>query len=287
MKSVENRTAQLFYRQQGSGAPVIVLHGSASTGAQWTGLMAQLESRYRVIVPDLPGYGASREVPGTSRSRLRAEARAVAEIAIATGQPVHLVGHSYGGAVALKLALVWPELVCSLTLVEPAVFHLLRDGNAADAALFADIRGVAGCMSASAASDAPDAAMAHFVDFWNGKSAWAGFRPEQRTRMKEALGAVLGNFAAGFAEDFAIADCANITCPVQLVMGLQSQPAAQRVTEMLAETLPDARLTLISDAGHMSPVTHPHVVNPTIAKHIATADHVHRTGEPTRTRWVA
>jgi pimeloyl-ACP methyl ester carboxylesterase len=291
MKAIDHKTPVPFFRQSGTGSPVIALHGSASTGAQWTSLMGELEGNYRVIAPDLPGYGASHDVPSGIRSSLRAVARAIAEIAIAGGEPVHLVGHSYGGTVALKIAQVWPELVRSLTLIEPAAFHYLGGGDAADRALLAEIRFVAGIMSACVADDAPEAGMAGFVDYWNGEGCWANLAPEQRQRLTLQIGAVLANFSAGFAETTPIEDCATITCPVQVIMGLQSKAPAQRVAEMVAETIPGARLTLFAEAGHMMPITHAGVVNKVVARHISACHNKREVREPEHTgmlpRWVA
>jgi pimeloyl-ACP methyl ester carboxylesterase len=289
MKSVERAAAVPFYRQQGDGSVAIALHGSASTGAQWMSLMDRLEHAHRVLAPDLPGYGASVDVAGGTRSPLRASARAIAEIIVSQGEAVHLIGHSYGGTVALKMALVWPELVRSLTLIEPAAFHFLEQGGHGDAALFAEIRAVEGVMAAGAASDAPDAAMAHFVDYWNGAGTWLRLGAEQRARLTPQLGAVLSNFAAGFADTTRLDACAALTCPVQLVMGLQSKAPAQRVTELVAEAVPQARLSLIGDAGHMAPVTHPGVVSAIVERHLAQAEgraeaKVRRASLP---RWVA
>jgi pimeloyl-ACP methyl ester carboxylesterase len=114
--------------------------------------------------------------------------------------------------------------------------------------------------------------MAHFVDYWNGAGAWLRLGVEQRARLTPQLGAVLSNFAAGFADATALDACAALTCPVQLVMGLQSKAPAQRVTELIAEAIPQARLTLVGDAGHMAPVTHPGVVNAIIERHLAQAE---------------
>ena len=57
-----------MFREQGQGAPVVALHGSASNAKQWRGLMDYLKGRFRVIAPDLPGYGKSDPVVTTSET---------------------------------------------------------------------------------------------------------------------------------------------------------------------------------------------------------------------------
>jgi lipase len=260
--------ARLHWRESGEGEPVIALHGSASTGAQWRSLVGCLEGRWRVITPDLPGYGLSEPVPGRGMG-LSADAAQIAALAARIGGPVHVVGHSYGGAVALKLARIAPGLVRSLTLIEPAAFHLLRDARPADRALLAEVETVAQRIAAQSDLGRPDAAIRSFVDFWNGDGAWARSSPKLRAALAAGLDAVLANFAAITWEEDRLADVAGIGVPVLAVMGLESRPVTMRLTEMLAETLPRAELRMIPGAGHMAPLTDPHLVDPMIAAHLA------------------
>ena len=92
----------------------------------------------------------------------------------ATG-PIHLVGHSYGGAVALRFAMQQPERLRSLVLIEPVAFHLLRDEapDPANRHLFGEVTELAGLVSpAPLPSGDYRCAMARFVDYWNGEGAW-------------------------------------------------------------------------------------------------------------------
>src|SRR5215510_8252736 len=123
--------------------PIVLLHCSGSTGAQWRALAAELGDRYRVLTPDLIGYGAAAPWSGRGQFRLADEAAPVRSVIGRVAEPVHLVGHSYGGAVALHIARTRPELLRSLTLIEPSAFHLLRNGDANDLAAWREITGVA------------------------------------------------------------------------------------------------------------------------------------------------
>jgi pimeloyl-ACP methyl ester carboxylesterase len=79
------------------------------------------------VALDLYGYGESDSWPGNGPFTLTAEA-ALADAVLPTGNGlIHLVGHSYGGAVALRFATQYPERLRSLVLIEPVAFHLLRD----------------------------------------------------------------------------------------------------------------------------------------------------------------
>ena len=101
--------AGVAWTDAGSGQPVVLLHASASSSAQWQGLTRALESRFRVLVPDLHGHGGSVPWRGPGPLTLADEAAIVTALADRVGEPVHLVVHSYGAAVALRFAQAHPD----------------------------------------------------------------------------------------------------------------------------------------------------------------------------------
>ena len=111
-------------RQQGC---VIALHCSLGSGRQWSKLTETLGSEYQVIAPDIAGYGGplgSADLPMTLADEIVHLGKSLSS---ARG-PLHLVGHSYGGAIAFKIATDSPlaDRVRSLTLIEPVLPTLLR-----------------------------------------------------------------------------------------------------------------------------------------------------------------
>ena len=137
MPSIDVNGAKLSYRESGaaSGRPVVLLHSSANSGAQWRALRADTEARYRVLALDLYGYGGTDPWPGHRALTLADEAALAEALIERCDAPVHLIGHSYGGAVALRVALHRPESIATLTLIEPTAFNLLRDGGENERAL--------------------------------------------------------------------------------------------------------------------------------------------------------
>jgi pimeloyl-ACP methyl ester carboxylesterase len=258
----------LYYRAQGEGAPVIALHGSASTGAQWRSLVGYLQGRFRVLTPDLPGYGRSQAGPAGPHG----DAAAVAALIEQVGEPVHLVGHSWGGAVALQLARKRPKAVRSLTLIEPVAFHLLRDGGQGDRALFAEVEELARAIAWRVEAGAPTAAIRRFIDFWNGAGAWSRTSRRLQGFFLECLGRVRADFRAAFAESWRAEELARLDVPTLAIMGLESPGPSMRVTELIAEALPRAVLGMVPAAGHLAPLTDPHLVDPMIAAHLLGAD---------------
>src|SRR5690606_9254560 len=120
--------------------------------------------RYRVLAVDLPGYGSTAR-PGGAAAGLAGHAAIVQAVAEHCGGPVHLVGHSFGGVVALKAAMTAAESIRSLTVVEPVAFNLLHCRTGADGRLAREIDALSGVVAACMADDAPEAALAHFIDF--------------------------------------------------------------------------------------------------------------------------
>src|SRR5689334_14597837 len=128
MLTIQVSGSRIQYLELGSGEPVVLLHSSGSSSAQWHALAERLSERYRVIAPDLYGSGGTAPWPGDRPFYLECEAEIVLGLLEHIDEPAHLVGHSYGGAVALHVARLRGDLVRSLALMEPAAFHLLQ-GN--------------------------------------------------------------------------------------------------------------------------------------------------------------
>ncbi|HRO13348.1 alpha/beta fold hydrolase [Amaricoccus sp.] len=262
---------------RGAGRPVVALHGSAGSGAAWRGLAGYLEGRFRVVTPDLPGYGGS---PPRGRVGLAGDAAAVMELIGGIGEPVHLVGHGWGGLVALRLAVERPQAVASLTLVEPAAFHLLRAGAAADRRLYAEVMALGAAFDPAAGPARREAAMRLLVDYWNGAGAWGRTSARLRGRLLASHDRLHGEFRALAEEPARPGDLARIACPTLAIMGLDSPLPSLRVTDMIAGLVPRATLRIVPDAGHMLPLTDPHLVDPMIAGHLAAADRMRREVVP-------
>ena len=117
----------MHVEQWGHGPPVVLVHGSVTGGRlTWSG-QRPLAERFGLVVMDRPGYGAS---PPAGPEDFEVDAGLVAEV---LGEGAHLVGHSYGGVVALLAAARRPEAVWSLTVIEPPAFALARGVPEVDA----------------------------------------------------------------------------------------------------------------------------------------------------------
>src|SRR5262245_20539749 len=168
-----------YVREAGTGPAVVCIHASASSSAQWRPLMDRLASRFRTLAVDLYGSGKSSRWPNGRTLSLADEVGFLDPVLADAGDRFHLVGHSYGGAVALKAALAHPDRVQSVVVFEPVLFSLLFAEDATQPAA-REIAAVRDETVAAVQTGRPDAAGARFVDYWMGADAWAGMPASRR-----------------------------------------------------------------------------------------------------------
>ena len=115
----EVRGSRLRYLVCGEGEPLVLVHGLGGAAANWLALAPLLLRGRRLLVPELPGHGGSEPLPAAAN--LNAYADSLAEVAEREGlSPAAVVGHSLGGAIALRLAIRRPDGVSRLVLAAAA-----------------------------------------------------------------------------------------------------------------------------------------------------------------------
>jgi pimeloyl-ACP methyl ester carboxylesterase len=111
--------ARMRYFVGGEGPPLVLLHGLSGAAANWCELAPGLAASRRVLVPDLPGHGASSPLPAAPNLTAHADrVRVVMEREAML--PASIVGHSMGAVVGLRLAVAWPDAVHALVLAGAA-----------------------------------------------------------------------------------------------------------------------------------------------------------------------
>ncbi|HSB99400.1 MAG TPA: alpha/beta fold hydrolase [Burkholderiaceae bacterium] len=230
---------------------LVLLHCSGSTGRQWMPMAGAFADRFELLTPDLLGYGGTARWPTGTPVSLDAEAQALAPL-LQRGA-VHLFGHSYGGAVALQIALRWPERVSSLTLYEPVRFALLsRRPDTREAA--EAIVGVGRRIGMEVLSGRWHAAAERFVDYWSGDGAWAQWSDSARHALAVRMPKVQAEFEALFADRVPAGAYDGLSMPVQLIGGRRSPLPTRQALDVLAAQLPHAERSLLTGLGHMGPV---------------------------------
>jgi pimeloyl-ACP methyl ester carboxylesterase len=247
---------------------VIALHGSGSDAGQWRELAAALGEEYELIAPEHYGSGSAGPWNPSAPFALADEAARTIALIDDSDRKVHLVGHSYGGAVALHVALARPDRIASLTLYEPAAFHLLRQLDHAAAAL-AEIRALALTVAAGVVTGDLREAARRFVDYWTAPGAFAALRPSVQKATSAWMPAAPLELAAALKEPTPAGEYACLKFSTLILRGEHAPEPTRLIAEMLPIMLGDARLTVVAGAGHLGPQTHAAAVNGLIAAHLA------------------
>lgn len=266
MPSITRNDLVIDYSDDGTGPTVVLLHSSVSGNRQWRRLVAELAPHYRCIAPNLLGYGQTSPWPGDRMQTLDdAAAVALAVCELADG-PIRLVGHSWGGAVALAAAHELGPRVSHLALYEPMLIGLLA-GHRRDEAwqeaqgLYASVR------RHGDAGDWPTLAKI-FTDYFNGDGAWEASPPERRQAVASQLPPNRHEWDAG-APAITADRFSGIAARGMVLRGTETRLVLRETSNVLAQAFPAWELHDIDGAGHMGPLTHSAVVNESIKTFLA------------------
>ena len=272
MASFEFNNLAVHYEDTGRGHPVVLLHsGGASSSRQWRKLGAAFPENYRIVAPDLINCGGTDCWTGPDELTHDHQAEMVAALIAECGLgPVHLVGHSYGGSCAVRMALGHAALVRSLVLVEPNVVNLLRDAGEDD--IYQEYRKVADHFVTHVAAGDNEVAWRSFIDVRNGAGAWDAMSAGVQAKLIAQSQQTVDGFAANLSNRTTIADCSTISVPTLVIRGGDTTRPERRITELLAETIPGCRFDIIPGAEHMCPITHPEAVASSMLRHFDEVD---------------
>jgi pimeloyl-ACP methyl ester carboxylesterase len=251
---------------------VVALHCSLGSGRQWSKLADELGRSHQFIAPDISGYGTNTcalDLPLTLAEEVRCVSGHLNDV---TG-PFHLVGHSYGGAIAFKIATdsAFAHRVRSLTLIEPVLPTLLLDADS-DRRLHARFAQLARDVSENLWNGSVLEAIDQFIEFWNGSGPQDPLPATARLRMIERADKLAFDFTAALSEENVTIAAASLRVPTLLFSGGTSPYFTQRIVRRLAAIVEGAESRHLPDAGHMLALSHAAAINPEIAKHIARAD---------------
>jgi pimeloyl-ACP methyl ester carboxylesterase len=258
--TIQTERPEPYFRETGSGPGVVCLHANAGTSGQWRGLTELLAPTFHVFAVDSYDAGKSPSWPSDRVIELRDEVALIEPVLERAGSPLTLVGHSYGGAVALIAALMNPKRVRALVLYEPTLFSLIN----ADRPAPNDADGIrSGVTDVAAAVDARnlDAAAERFIDYWMWPGAWRATPAERKPAIAASVTNIRRWGYALFNEPTPLEAFRRLDIPVLYMTGKRSTASALGVARLLAPALPRVEFVEFDDLGHMGPVTHPDKVN--------------------------
>lgn len=234
--------------EHGSGEPMVFVHGSYATTSTWKKLIERLAPTHHCIAIRLPGHGGTPDPKdgdapciGTELTLLEAAVRQL------TDQPIHLVGHSYGGVVALAQALKGSLPLAELTLFEPVATWVLDVAN--DRPMQARVEAFLSRYRRDAALGLPDVC-GQVIDFWGGADDFAALPPHIREVMATMVANNLRHWDICTRAEHTQADLARMNVPTRLVCGTRSNQVAHAIVNHLHRLLPRSRRWEIDGASH-------------------------------------
>ena len=249
---------------------VLLLHSSGMSSRQWARLSDALSPTHRVIAPDLLGSGENPPWPDNQSFDLSEDVDALERIVAGLAKPVHIVGHSYGGLLAVTLARRIPGRILSVAAYDPVAFGVLH--GAGDAEGLADLeRAGRNPLFTDDVRGGSDAWFEVFVDYWNGPGAWRGMTQTGRGSFLRVGRKVFLEVMSLIHDRTPASAYSIVTAPALFLGGARSPAAARRVIALLASAFPQGRALTIEGAGHMGPLTHGTTVNDAIVAHIRAA----------------
>ena len=259
---------QADYLEAGTSGPLVVLlHSSVSGARQWRKLMDELKDRFRVRAVNLYGYGKSPTWTAPPVQSLADQAKLVESVLPDDARPFHLVGHSFGGSVAMMVASRAAGRVGKLVLLETNPFFLLRQAGRKDA--FAEAQALSDTIKTNGSRDNWIVAAERFADYWGGANTWRDMSADRRAAFTEAIKPNFHEWDAVLNETTPI-DQWSAALPQATL--LVSDPATVRpireIDELLRAANPSWASKSVAGGGHMAPLTRPDLINPVVASYL-------------------
>jgi pimeloyl-ACP methyl ester carboxylesterase len=257
------------YVEQGEGPCLVFVPGSFSTTAAWRPIIDLLKGRFRTVATSLMGYGGTEEVRTADNCKVDQQAEAVEAVIGHTGKAVHLIGHSWGGSVALSVALRGKARLASLVLFEANPCDVLRQSG--DNETYDLVRAMwDGYVKAYAAGER-DAAR-RVIDLWEGTGSFDKMPPRVREYAIQTTPSNILDWSAHWAFRATLAHYAAIEVPALILHGGETHLAMRRVAQILAVQMANAKLGAIPGSRHFLISTHPREAAALIAEHVSSIE---------------
>lgn len=249
---------KLPFVEQGHGAPVVLVHGSNSDQRIWNEHRSIIAARYRVLAVTQRYFGLDSWPDSGEKFGISVHADDLAAFVRELGVgPVNIVGWSYGGAVALTMAVRNPALVKRMILFEPSLATFVTVKEDATAAIEDRLAMMAAAKPLAAEGDLASAVRVFMEGVNDEAGAFDRLAPEVRAMMVENARMLPLLFAGPPAPPVTADDLRALDIPVAIGLGQDSR-ASYQIAARAAETLlPRAKLTVFPGARHLWPVQDP------------------------------
>lgn len=251
--------------QAGTGERVILIHSSVAGLGQWRSLTEKLADRYHVIAFNMFGYGKTSAWDGISRQRLQDQARLAEPFLPSDGGKVSIVGHSFGGSVAMMAAALYKRQIRRLVLVEPNPFYLLDQHGRGEA--FQEAVDLRDSVRTHGASGAWEIAAEKFVNYWTGQGSWDAMTDDRKLRFIRGLRPNFHEWDAVMDARMTLQEWADaLPADTTVLSAADTVRSIDEIVDLMKENVPAWTFEQIARGGHMAAVTKPDVVNPIVER---------------------
>jgi pimeloyl-ACP methyl ester carboxylesterase len=252
----------------GSGTPIVFVHGAFCDYRYWEPQIEAFSTHHCAISVSLPGYHPVAAACAADAITARQHVEDLIAFLEELNQPVHLVGHSRGGRLALNVAATCGRLLRSVTMFEPG--GEMEPGFLGDPAprRGPDVRPVA---LQHALAGQSDLALQTYIDSGHGEGAWSR-APDIVRRIGPANVATLQSMILDRSAPMTRSLGERIEVPALLLVGRQSPEMFHRVASVLAQCIPDVRQAFIEQGDHFANLRQPDAFNRELRTFLAYAD---------------
>lgn len=254
--------------EAGSGPKVILIHSSVAGAGQWRSLMETLAGDFHVIAPNLFGYGRTRAWEADGTQRLTDQARLIEPFSATGAGEVSIVGHSFGGSVAMMAAARLKTKVRRLVLIEPNPFYLLKKFERTEA--YQEAMALRDAIKSLGGAGTWEAAAEVFANYWTGEGSWDAMPEDRKARFVRALRPNFHEWDAVMNEDTSFADwLSDLPRDTTVVSARDTVRSIREIVELMEENAPEWSFRRIERGGHMAALTEPVLINPIIVDALA------------------
>jgi pimeloyl-ACP methyl ester carboxylesterase len=261
----------LPYLDEGHGVPVVFVHGAPGDHRSWEGQRKAVAERYRFIAPTQRYYGPGPWPDDGAEFSMATHADDLAAfLRQIGGGPAHVVGWSYGGAIAIVLAVNHPEWVKSLFVFEPGLATFVTDP--ADAQVAGEDRTDTRAPAAMAAKAGDTgAAVPLLFDRLAGQpGAFDRLAPVIRASLLDNARTLALSLASPPPPPITCAQLGQITVPVAIARGELARPFYRIAADTVHRCIPKSRLIVIRGGGHLAPAEHASAFNEALLSFLKT-----------------
>jgi esterase len=267
VKSVEVNSYDMAYQETGSGVPLVLVHGAINDYRGWAAQVPEFAKNHRVIAVSLRHYYPEKwDGKGNDFSI----GRHISDLPVFIRQlnvgPVHLLGHSRGGAVVLNAAKMHPELIKSLILEDASGLEALLPKSPDNDRLIAEAKANREALAHALAAGEVEAGVQRYIEALNGAGSWSKLAADQKQIFFDNIGTAL------IPEGRPVTTCAEISkfsFPILLLNGERSPKRYGAMYQAMRKCKDIPEPVVIPNAAHAMHRDNPAAFNAAVLSFLA------------------